>query len=1139
MSAITYINRELGPDGIRRYRTRWKILIHSHQYPGVTNLSNSVVNISLTKNIKSVGTCSFAVTGERNLLNLVYPNDYINVYCDRADGLGWTRVFFGFVDHLEELRRVDAVSGKPTTIYTVQCSDFQKALERTQIYFNPHLGGRRDFDGVFDGTANIGGAALRSRGLRVSGGPAELVTNTVLLLLGFGAQFILPTSYNPRVRDRIRQRRAEEILNTLPEDVRNAINNQGGYANYLENIRNQLGIEAPVASLVNPDDSTAEGVTRADRTRFSNEAIRSLAPGSSTAQENNGAETERGAEAYNILNTTLSGYPPTLLDIIDISTFLERQAIDGFTQAMSMWERQDNVMSFLHSISNEIVNELFFDLRAVSRDGGLTAGTGFSTEPDDLSGNIADSEGGTAGMLYQPALVMREYPFSTINRVDASNVPLTVRSRSVTGEPDSPETETIGDLWFGAIFSNRPNTPGRHVITIPGINIADLRNGTSTAAAPKHLDVAVVNDAEILTTRLSRSDTDHFNLFEIRSDGFLGEDSRFFLMDLLPIVTPIHVVRHGLRTRTLSTRFARFSYSTINRTQAPTSQAEAEESAPAAPEAPAPAPSITVLPVELLPEPGSSDRYTQGFVTPGNQWWYRRKAFDGSRRINNQPSNPRPASGVRYWRFHNGVDIQAARGTPVRAVRDGKVVMAAPVGTRGRTGYGNVVMIYHEADDVYSLYAHLDSIATNLQATSRSSRLASFASERIIRGGRYREVDVRAGDQIGTVGSTDCEGVHLHFEFDVVRNGRVYPSNSDRVNLTQDYFSDEATATAGFPVSNDRPANPSESLTISQDPVRVFRERWGKVLPVGASAADAASPALDPPPEATFPGDEAEFPDLPEVPVAPTEQRTEPDPGESTTREYFPGQVDTPDTRRALARWALLNDHWYQHNLEYLSGSIEMRGAPEIRVGYRLDLPDRNMSFYVEGVAHNWSYGQPMTTTLHVTRGQPSNPYPVYVLPFLNTFNATSTQRTTNSRLAAFFISPDPLSVRRSLKIQRRATDDPSAQVQSAVARAGEDINEVDTKGTTGWWAGTGEEQSVGTRYNEAVIEASTAEVDAEFERQMRSAFEQQQISNEKSLGLRGSESILATGAEGNPQASHNVSSLVEILNPFNIGDVD
>jgi hypothetical protein len=134
----------------------------------------------------------------------------------------------------------------------------------------------------------------------------------------------------------------------------------------------------------------------------------------------------------------------------------------------------------------------------------------------------------------------------------------------------------------------------------------------------------------------------------------------------------------------------------------------------------------------------------------------------------------------------------------------------------------------------------------------------------------------------------------------------------------------------------------------------------------------------------------------------------------ASSNSQIVAHVDNQTSRGQLARWALLNDHWYQHNLEYLSGTITMRGAPEIRVGMRLDVVERNMSFYVEGVQHTWTYPNEMKTTLQVTRGQPNNPYPAYVIPPAGVVNSTSLRRK-GSRLAVNFMIPDPVAVRRSL----------------------------------------------------------------------------------------------------------------------------
>ncbi len=91
-----------------------------------------------------------------------------------------------------------------------------------------------------------------------------------------------------------------------------------------------------------------------------------------------------------------------------------------------------------------------------------------------------------------------------------------------------------------------------------------------------------------------------------------------------------------------------------------------------------------------------------------------------------------PFTGVR--RFHNGIDIANAQGTPIRAARHGRVI---DVGRH--SGYGNYVIVSHEAG-FQSLYAHLNTI--------------------YVRTGQY----ISAGQQIGQMGSTGrSTGSHLHF----------------------------------------------------------------------------------------------------------------------------------------------------------------------------------------------------------------------------------------------------------------------------------------------------------------------------------------------------------------------------------------
>ena len=101
-----------------------------------------------------------------------------------------------------------------------------------------------------------------------------------------------------------------------------------------------------------------------------------------------------------------------------------------------------------------------------------------------------------------------------------------------------------------------------------------------------------------------------------------------------------------------------------------------------------------------------------------------------------------PANGVLISGFgarerdqHDGIDLAAPEGTPIRAAADGVVIFAGQ-----QRGYGNLVLLAHEGDLV-TVYAH--------------------NSQNLVAPGRR----VARGEPIARVGRTgNATGPHLHFE---------------------------------------------------------------------------------------------------------------------------------------------------------------------------------------------------------------------------------------------------------------------------------------------------------------------------------------------------------------------------------------
>src|ERR1043166_2056556 len=91
--------------------------------------------------------------------------------------------------------------------------------------------------------------------------------------------------------------------------------------------------------------------------------------------------------------------------------------------------------------------------------------------------------------------------------------------------------------------------------------------------------------------------------------------------------------------------------------------------------------------------------------------------------------------GPRGATFHDGIDIAAAEGTPIRAIERGEVIYSDQL-----RGYGNIVIVRHP-DGLVSVYAHNE---INLVKQGQS---------------------VSRGDTVARVGSTGrVTGPHLHFE---------------------------------------------------------------------------------------------------------------------------------------------------------------------------------------------------------------------------------------------------------------------------------------------------------------------------------------------------------------------------------------
>ena len=100
-----------------------------------------------------------------------------------------------------------------------------------------------------------------------------------------------------------------------------------------------------------------------------------------------------------------------------------------------------------------------------------------------------------------------------------------------------------------------------------------------------------------------------------------------------------------------------------------------------------------------------------------------------------------PFSGE--WKNHNGIDFAANVGTPVYAVKDGKVALCK----KNDNIFGNYIILEHDNGSMTSVYAHLSKMNV------------------------HQSKIVKKGEIIGFVGQSGMvTGAHLHFE---IRKGGI------------------------------------------------------------------------------------------------------------------------------------------------------------------------------------------------------------------------------------------------------------------------------------------------------------------------------------------------------------------------------
>jgi murein DD-endopeptidase MepM/ murein hydrolase activator NlpD len=134
----------------------------------------------------------------------------------------------------------------------------------------------------------------------------------------------------------------------------------------------------------------------------------------------------------------------------------------------------------------------------------------------------------------------------------------------------------------------------------------------------------------------------------------------------------------------------------------------------------------------------------------------------------NQQNPYRQGYGYHTGLDYIGLDKNRGFNNPVVSVADGVVVQSTP--TASPKGYGELVVIEHPQFKIWTRYAHLNTRTVKVGAV------------------------VKAGQQIGTLGTSGTDNTHLHF--DIARkpalraDWRGFPSGGFTESQVRDIFID-------------------------------------------------------------------------------------------------------------------------------------------------------------------------------------------------------------------------------------------------------------------------------------------------------------------------------------------------------------
>ena len=929
------------------------------------DLSPYLTSVGISQHLTGGGAANITLPAVDFIEDIIAAGDMINIYFHTHRGdldiynRGRVRTFFGYIQNVTKSVSVGA-AGEKLTMYTIACKDFSKAIRDTEIYNNPHMsaqsmGGNKS-EVRKDLSANLGGIALLTAGIAIQGSPRQIIIQNLMRLLGFGAQWALPISYNevlPGSSSNLKLKKVktkESLANTLQGAMRLVLKEgedaPTGYdgTQYYALVKQEFAdILAKLAKLsvehkktvsalwdaVTLDDQEDEQLPHGPelmslRARIRHIKNRYLA----TKFEIN---FEGGSKSGYINNTffALKGITKSKIskgmgpNIPDVTVGSAEQGLKEDLKIVT-----NRVLNEIEGVHNDVINEFGSNPKANLFAEALQ-NMGLKHEVRTIFNILCldyleDCDG------FWPNASTLTYQGSLLSLLD-------VGANSVMNElffdlRPSPMFQALPKDGLGVPLNGAlPMVPAAVLRMKPFTNYPNPKDQISNSQVSGNLVTGGV--------KVKRKGTNDFYFGDqlvINSGGALGAYAA------API--PSSELNKGKVTGSLETVT---KSGTI------------------------PNDLLGVKKLKTVADPEVKKK-TKKVLSPKGKKRAQEKAEKKYKDEVEKLAEQLATKGIAANSDINAM-YEKAMGSPIISKKKAAEFIGLVKGqsnfTVARKAFSNFVTlprpifrspdnnrITREVDISGTQYilgvkvpAGEDASKTNFMAFSTSKKNTGISPAAL--GGNIPLTSLLDPKNKGKNALLE-QGSSM---FDI--NNRLTESNKLLSNTEK---TQEEADKINYHVLDYTPVYnedcTSESYTRGDFGVVNMLELWGNA--VGDVQAQrlflgTIMPIVTPTSIYRFG-------------VRVLTQSTQ------HVQALLSGEVDHDHQKNVLLRWVVLQDLWIQHNHELLAGSVATRGFPGIRPGYRIDRPELNLSFYVEGVNHTWTFPGYLITQLSVSRGQPS-----------------------------------------------------------------------------------------------------------------------------------------------------------------------